>query len=326
MLRAVRALVTTLGTAAGVVLLGAVLESAAACEGVGVSCSPPEVDGRTVTVRVSGSLVRGGSEGNGGGSTTVSVPVPCYLQASWTGKEYYDGIMDGSITSAGWDEWGGDPDRWPYAGWDDPEIREDNIGRWYTPTCRMLDIFEDYDDFSAFSLPYFQSYPQTFVAQGETPPTPPVPPEILLMAAQEAMEVPEPAFEHNPDVAGAFDTLVNLDTWFWLSNPMQSGDVTASAGANSVTLQATLAAVTFSSPTAGAVACDGTGSAWSPGANSDCTLVFERAGTSDVTADTQWTLEWAVNGVTQGPIDPLEASFTEPVVAAESQALVTSVD
>ena len=64
---------------------------------------------------------------------------------------------------------------------------------------------------------------------------------------------------------------------------------------------------------------------WQQGSSSECTLAFEQAGTNDVTADTQWTLEWSYNGAPQGAVDPLSATFTEPVVVAESQALVNDV-
>lgn len=324
MLRIVRNVLLSLSAAIGIVILGAASNSAsAACGGGDVSCPPPQVDGRTVTVTVTGSLVRAGSGGSTGGTTTVSVPVPCYLTPSWTGKEYFDGIEDGSITSAGWDEWGGAANRWPYSGWRAHET--DDEGRWWTPTCRYSDGFE-YDDWGDFANDFFLSYPQTFLQPGEQPPDPPVPAEILLQAAQEAMEVPAPEFEHNPDATGPFDTLVNMDTWFWLSDPTQDGSVTASAGANSVTVDATLSDVVFSATNAGAVPCAGTGVEWGPGASSDCTLAFERAGAADVTADTQWTLAWSFNGTPQGAVDPLSASFSQPVTVAESQALVNDID
>ena len=323
MLRLIRWLLLSIGTAVGAVLLGALTNAASACGGAAVGCEP-EVSGRTVTVTVTGTLVRSGTPGSpGGGSTTVSVPVPCYLTASWTGKEYFQGIKDRSITSAGWDEWGGDMDHWPYPGW--REHKDDDEGRWWTPTCRYTGQFSDYDEWDDFSGDYFLSYPQTFLQPGEQPPMPPVPPEMLLQAAQEAMEVPAPDFEYNPDAAGPFDTLVNMDTWFWLSDPTQDGSVTASAGGDSVRVDATLADVTFSAPEAGAVPCEGTGVEWQQGSSSECTLAFEQAGANDVTADTQWTLEWSYNGAPQGAVDPLSATFTEPVVVAESQALVNDV-
>lgn len=325
MLRTVRGLLVAAVTGGGLVLSGAALSPAAACGGgaVGGSC-PPEVSGGTVTVTVTGSFVRAGSSGSSGGSTTVAVQVPCFLWKSWTGKEYYDGIQDGTITGAGWDEWADRP--WtPYPGYQ--KHKDDTEGHWYTPGCSMTDQFEDFDDFDSFAQEYFLTYPHTYVEAGETPPVPPVPPEILLAAAQEAMEVPQPAFEHNPDVAGAFDTLVNFDTWFWLEDPTQTGSVTATAGANSVSVDAELEDVRFSaSGTPGSVQCDGTGVPYAPGATSSCTMRFARAGDIDVTAQTLWGATWSYNGQPQGALDePLRGDFTDTVGVAQSQTLVTGV-
>ena len=323
MLMIVRRLLALGLLSGGLVLVGALTNSAAACGGADPTCTPPVVDGNTVTISVTGSLVRGGSDGSpGGGSATVSVPVPCYLTPMWTGKEYFDGIEDGTITGSGWDEWADRP--WaPYEGY--RQHKDDEQGQWWVPTCRMLDSFESFDEFNDFSLAYFLTYPATYVEVGEQPPVPPVPPEILLEAAQEVMEAPAPAFEFNPDAAGEYDTLVNFDTWFWLSEPEQTGSATATAGPNSVTVDGTLASVIFSSPTAGAVPCADTGVPWEPGATSDCVLSFTRAGAAEVTADTQWTLTWSYNGEPQGAVDPLSATFTQDLGVAESQALVTGV-
>ncbi|WP_244931549.1 hypothetical protein [Nocardioides sp. W7] len=322
MLRFARSLATVIGAASGIVVMGAVLESAAACGGGGISCEPPQVDGSTVTVTVTGSFVSGGSPGSpGGGTTTVHVPVPCVFYEGWTGKEYFEGVKEGSISGAGSDE--ADRGEWkPYAGYQ--QHKDDTEGHWYFAGCQNVNDLP-WDDFEAFAENFFDTHDGVYVEAGGAPPVPPVPPEVLLMAAQQAMTIPEPAFEFNPDAAGAFDTLVNLDTWFWLSDPAQSGSVTATAGTNSVTVEAALADVVFSAPDAGAVPCAGTGVAWQPGGSSECVLAFRRAGTAEVTADTQWTVSWTFNGQPQGEVDPLSARFTQSVGVAESQSLVTAV-
>ncbi|WP_156393646.1 hypothetical protein [Nocardioides sp. Root140] len=306
----------------GLVALGATMESASACDGANVGCVDNPGNG-TVTVSVTGSLVRGGSPGSGGGSTTVSVPVPCYRTPLWTGKEYFDGIKDGTITGAGWDEW--NPEPWaPYAGY--KQHKNDTEGRWYVPTCTMLDSFENFQEFDKFSLNYFLNNTGVYVEAGEQPPVPPVPPEVLLKAATDSMTMPEPAFDYNPDITGNLDTLVNLDTWFWLRDPTGSGYVAATAGNNSVRVDATLDRVAFSAGRAGSVACDDTGTAWAPGASSTCTLAFQRPGEHQVTAETEWGLTWSFNGQARGAIDPVGAVWSDVLVVAQSQSLVTEVD
>lgn len=325
MLRALSATLATTCAAGGLVLLGSMTAPATAadCGGAAVGCV--ETEGGNVTVTVTGSLVRGGSAGSTGGSTTVRVPTPCVWYQGWTGKEYFQGVKDGTINCQGSRE-AENGDWKPFEGYEKYKDLGPEGGYWYFPGCSNSWVPDmSPAEFDAYVEDYFARYDGAFVRPGETPPTPPVPPEILLMAAQEAMEVPEPEFEYNPDASGPFDTLVNMDTWFWLSDPTQEGSVTATAGQNSVTVDATLSDVTFSATNAGAVPCEGTGVEWSQGASSECTLAFDRAGSSEVTADTQWTLTWSFNGTPQGDIDPLSSSFTQPVVVAESQALVNQV-
>lgn len=318
MLSPFRVLLGAVGLAGGLTLLAAA-PAAADCGGGGVTCAP-ETDGRTVTVTVTGSFVSSGRPGSpGGGSTTVRVPVPCVFYEGWTGKEYYDGVEDGSINGAGSNR----DEQWtPYAGY--RQHQDDTEGHWWYAGCTNVNDLP-WDDFIQFAEDFFDTHSGVYVEAGGAPPVPPVPPEVLLLAAQEGMEVPEPAFEFNPDARGAFDTLVNLETWFWLSDPTQGGSVTATAGANSVTVDAELADVVFSAPSAGAVPCVGTGVAWRPGGSSECVLVFDRPGAAEVTADTRWTISWSFNGQPQGAVDPLSARFTQPVGVAESQSLVTSV-
>lgn len=310
----------------GLTAAGAVLSPAAACDGAGVACAPetPESNGNTVTVTVTGSFVGGGADGSpGSGSTTVTVPTPCTFHELWSGKEYYEGIEDGTITGAGSDE--AEAGTWkPNAGYE--QHKDDTKGHWYHPSCTMLDgMFDSFDQFDRFAESFFDENPGIYVEDGGTPPVPPVPPEVLLQAAQEAMTMPEPVFDHNPRRAADEATLVNLDTWFWLEDARESGEVTATAGPNSVTVEATLQDVRFVGENAGAVSCDGTGVRWRPGAASDCFLQFVRAGSNGVTASSTWGLTWSFNGAPMGTLDAVGNTWSADVDVVESQALVTEV-
>lgn len=328
MLRVTHRWAAAVAVATGLVLSGAVLGPAAACGGGGVACPAPETpsgDGSTVTVTVTGSFVSAGQDGSpGSGSTTVSVPVPCTFHQLWSGKEYYEGIEKGTITGAGSDE--ADAGTWkPNAGYE--QHKDDDKGHWYHAGCSPIDgMFDNWAAFERYAENFFDENPGIYVEQGEAPPVPPVPPEVLLRAAQDAMTMPEPVFDYNPRRTGDAATLVNLDTWFWLEDSTESGQVTATAGTNSVTVDASLEDVEFFGENAGAVVCEGTGVEWTPGASSDCLLQFVRAGSHAVTVSSSWGLTWSFNGTPQGTLDAIGATWTTDLGVVESQALVTSVD
>ena len=318
---------SVLAVAAGVALSGAALSPAAAdCSGGGITCPPdtPQSDGRTVVVSVYGSFVSGGAEGSpGGGSTTVSVPTPCIWYQGWTGKEYYDDVKSGKITGAG--SHAADQGTWePNPGYE--KHKDDTEGHWYFPGCTMLDeVFDSFDEFDAYSRTFFAENDDIYVEAGDTPPIPDVPPEVLLFAAQEAMEMPEPTFDYNPKRTGDAATLVNLDTWFWQEDRAESGSVTATAGPNSATVDAVLGEVTYVGDNAGAVTCADSGTPWQPGAVSDCVLQFVRSGVNTVTASSTWNLSWTFNGTPMGGLDALGATWSADVGVVESQAVVTGV-
>lgn len=328
MLTSLRLMGATLATSvAGLGLVGLGASPAAAeCGGGSVGCSPPEAAGGTVRVTVTGTLIDPGKAGSGGSSTTVSVPVPCYRTPMWNGKDYYKGVENGTINGAGWDEWNDEPWK-PYAGY--KKHRKDTEGHWYVPTCRYDSdegFFDSVDEFQEYSLKYFHSHTGVYVEANETPPVDPVPPEVLLQAATDSMTMPEPTFDHNPDLTGGQDTLVNLDTWFWLRDSTGSGYVSASAAGNTARVDATLDRVSFSAGRAGSIDCNDTGTPWARGASSDCTIAFDRAGQHRVTAETAWGLTWSYNGTPQGALDPIGAVWSDVLGVAQSQSLVTDVN
>lgn len=304
----------------GVVAVGTLPASAADDCGRGGDCGgSATTSGNTVIITVTGTLVRGGSPGSSA-SATVSVPTPCYLMSTSSGKELAEQIerTDGMVLG---------PDRqlvpaddyWP--GWKDHADDED--GHWYVPVCEYS---ADDPPSDQFMEDFFARTDPTYVEAGEAPPTPPIPPEVLLAAAQEALEVPDPRFEMNPRRGGAAVTVVNLPTWFWARDPTDAGSVTASAGGNTVTVDLRRESVVFSSASAGAVTCADGGTAWTPGGSSDCTLTFRRSATAQtVNATTRWVGTWSFNGVEQGAVDPVTATWSDAIGVGEIQSIVTKV-
>jgi hypothetical protein len=317
---------TTAAASAGLLLSGALVSPAAADCSLTGSCGEqqtPQTDGRTITVSVTGTFVGGGSDGSAGsGSTSVQVPTPCWYSQGKTGKEFADWYEDPANQQMFHGVGGVDP----YPNYE--KYRNDTKGHWYGSSCSSETFGDDLDAFFDYSDEWFAEHESVYVPDGQQPPVPPVPPEVLLQAAQEAMTLPEPTFDWNPKIAGGGASLVNLDTWFWVdgANP-QTGTVTASAGGNSVTVDAALDGVEFASPTAGAVTCADGGTPWSPGtAGSDCALTFTRAdAATPVTATSVWTLTWSANGVPQGQLEAMSASAQGDVPVQESQALVREV-
>lgn len=330
LIKATRVLATAACTVAAVLVFGASTQPAAADDDCGaLSCEGGSggavVDGKTITVTVTSTFASGGSAGSGGTSTkSVDVAPPCYYNADMTGQEYAE-YADGSAES----DWlHMNPDSGPYKPRTDyKKHKDDTKGHWYGPVCSSGNFDGDLDKFFDFAQTWFDKNEAIYVEENQSPPIPPIPPEMLLEAAQEAMTLPEPTFNWNPKTNAGAATLVNVDTWLWLNDSVDSGTITASAGSNSVSVDAKLDQVKFSAPTAAPVACADAGTAWSPGATSDCVLTFRRSNTATpVTATSSWSLTWTSNGEPQGALDPVTAAQTAPIKVDEMQTVVTEVN
>jgi hypothetical protein len=325
----IRRCLGVLAIAIGAVALGALINAANACEGGRCPDDDPApvTSGQTVTVQVTGTFVGGGSEGSSGssGSTTVQVAPPCIYFQGMTGKEYYEyWHPNGQEEPRPGMGMGNHEVEKPYDGY--KEHKDDTEGNWYFRMCSSANFDGDIAAFFDYAQEWFDSHGPVFVPPGGSPPIPPIPPEILLQAAEESMTVPDPVFDWNPRRAADQGTLVNLPTWFWLDpDTPTSGSVTASAGPSSVTVDLALTNVEYHADTAGSVVCDDGGTPWSPGASSDCTLTFGRAGADEVSASTRWDGTWSYNGAPQGALDPIGASWSTDLVVSEVQSVVTGV-
>ncbi len=157
--------------------------------------------------------------------------------------------------------------------------------------------------------------------------------QTLLEAAQDAFTIPEPEVTQSPIVhnsGGA--TLVNLDTWFWADNTVETHSITATAGPVSVTLTAKNDGYVLTSPF-GSAQCthEQFTTAWSAGADASagCTLVFDRASPGaghEVQVTSRWDVEWTATGLPgTHTLDPLTPSTTFNVPVTEAGAVVTGV-
>lgn len=250
------------------------------------------------------------------------------MNAGWTGKGYYEWVSSGDAYRD-WHRTGGDRDGpfVPKPGYE--KYKDDDKGHWYGGSCSS-EGFEDLTDFFAYSDKWFAAHESVYVPQGVEPPVPPVPPELLRDAASEAMTLPGPQISWNPKRNGDAATLVNIDTWVWLTDRSTNRYVEATAGGVTARVDANLSSMTVSAPNADDAECEGGGVPYAPGASGGCSIRFRRGsaagGTTPVTTRTRWSATWSVNGQDRGeiPKQPAPATGVTPVGVREIQAVGTT--
>ena len=323
-----RGILTAAAVAAGLVMAAG---PAYACGERGDDCGDDGGGGATptggegaITIRVWGTGVNAGTPGGFEiPASSVTVLPPCRFTPLWTGKEYYDGIESGAINGAGSSDH--DAGTWqPNPGY--KAHKDDTKGRWWVPFCTTEGWEGSFDEWTEIGEEWFDTQEDAFVVENGTPPVPPIPPEVLMEAAMDSMELPPPTISWNPKADGAQASLVNLDTWLWLDGSPRTLEVHAAAGGNEASVRAVVDSMTASAPDAGSVTCAGTGVPWSPGAASSCTLAFRRANAATpVSVQTNWGLSWSANGVPQGALDPMSMTGVNEIPVIESQSVVTDI-
>jgi hypothetical protein len=178
------------------------------------------------------------------------------------------------------------------------------------------------------------------------PPDPLPDPEEMADVALENIDLQAPALMWNPKVNSlGGGTLVNLPTWFWVTNPgpavgndngERSVTATAAAGGQqvSVTVTAKASKLQIASP-GGAATCsvDQARTAYAKGTpeNSACTLAFKRSSNRyesgfPVQATVAWTASWTGTGpgvpAGEQQLDGVVMSSMTNVPVRESQAIV----
>lgn len=183
-------------------------------------------NGQTVTITVTGTGVKGGRAGHAG-TSSVTVQSPCSMSAYYTGKEYYEWVHSGAANRDWYHQTGGSEGPFePKAGYE--KYKDDTEGHWYGGSCSS-EGFDDLKEFFAYADKWFAEHDSVYVQANEQPPIPPIPPEVLRQAATKAMTLPGPEIDWNPKRNGDAATLVNLDTWVWLTDRNRDLYVEASA-------------------------------------------------------------------------------------------------
>ena len=300
--------------------------AAADCTNV-VSCSVSNDDGNLhAGVSYITVTVNGGRYASKSGTVEVpsKVPPPCWYNKDRSGSKMYADSNDpyyyGLAHHVGED----------HDDWFPPEVADhkEDDGNWYSWECSsgnfdgsIQDFFKYVDEWSA------QNPGMIWVPAGQAPPQPPVPPEILMSIAVDAMDkaVRMPVVNFNP----AARSFVRLDTWMWFDPAAwQPVSVTASGGGNSVTVTATPGKVGVSGVPAGSTVltgCAGGGRPYSAGGSTDCLINFSRS--SGTEPGQQWhfqvSLTWnvtAVGAALQGP-PTITRTEDEALTVLEAQAV-----
>ncbi|MCD9198576.1 hypothetical protein [Aeromicrobium wangtongii] len=334
-------LLIRMATAVSVGALGAAaLSSPVSADkaGPGGTAGPGNLEARA-EIRVSGH-VKGGRSG----TTTVSAPAIC-----WWEKSDVSGDSIESIALIFQVMFGINLDQKAL----DQLKKDEEAGKtfeWYqrktSPTASPAQL--EAAGCNDFSGPYRGLFIGLLLRPFEpgNPPEPIPDPEEMADVAMENIDLEGPELNWNPkaDSLGG-GTLVNLPTWFWVTNPEPAvGDaggerrVTATADAGgqqmTVTVTAKASKLQIASP-AGAASCSiaqaRTVYASGTPQSSACTLTFQRASTAyeggfPVRATVAWTASWRGTGpgvpAGEQQLDGVVMDSTTNVPVRESQALV----
>lgn len=159
-----------------------------------------------------------------------------------------------------------------------------------------------------------------------------VDPLVLRAAAQARIEPPEPTVgsnppSNNPDIPG----IVQVPTWFWVTDPWEPITETEAQGGVTVTVSATPRNVTWN-PGDGnqSLVCGGPGVVWAPGISedaTDCSYIYKSSSADEpnesynVTSTITWVFTWTLNGAEQGEFGTIDTSTEFTYQVGEIQAI-----
>ena len=281
------------------------------------------------TVQVSGTTGEGTTYT---AERRVGVAPMCWYSRGWTGQEYFQYRTSDSYQTA--------LSQMPYQYRSIPypkfeEYADVTDGYWFVPRCRDG---VDYD----YLREFLDTRPPRFWVPEDGPPPDvvDVDPRVLAEAAYDLVEIPTGQIDWNPKARGVGATLVNTDTWVWVTGAVQ--EVTATARVESGTwaqVQARVAGIEVDAEGADRVECAGLGTAWSAGADpgAACSVWFTRSSAGarvppggslpafEVTVTATWEASFTSSmHATAQALPSQQTTVTAYVPVAEVQALVTT--
>src|SRR5258705_11940050 len=96
-----RRIAVAMSVTAGCVLAALMTSPSAYAEDGPVDDTTPTASGNTISVTVTGTGLKGGSGGTGGGSDVVHVRAPCGVTQGMTGKRYFAYVQGGGPPGRG---------------------------------------------------------------------------------------------------------------------------------------------------------------------------------------------------------------------------------
>ncbi len=121
--------------------------------------------------------------------------------------------------------------------------------------------------------------------------------------------------------------LVGLATWFWVTDPWQPLQASATLDTVTSTVVATPKALTFTLDDGTSFSCDGPGTPYDPTRDpadqqSACTYTFERSGSTSVTATITYGTTWTATTGVGGLLDDVTRASSIALSIEEAQAVI----
>ena len=118
-----------------------------------------------------------------------------------------------------------------------------------------------------------------------------------------------------------------MPTWFWVTDPWQPLQASATLDTVTSTVVATPTSLTFTLDDGTSFTCDGPGTPYDTTRDpadqqSTCTHTFERSGAVVVTATVTYATHWTANTGVGGDLDDLARTTTVPITVEEAQAVI----
>jgi hypothetical protein len=139
------------------------------------------------------------------------------------------------------------------------------------------------------------------------------------------LDLPSPAVATNPSTGTA--QLVGLPTWLWLTDWATRQASATLDGVTSTVTAVPIRTTWTSSPEDQTLTCPGPGTPYRTdrpvdAQSTDCSILFEDAGTHHLTATVTYTVTWSATTGDNGPLDPITRTTTVAVAVDQAQALI----
>ncbi len=143
--------------------------------------------------------------------------------------------------------------------------------------------------------------------------------------ALRVLPLPAPTIRLSPPVGSV--QLVGVATWLWIADPWVPRHASATLEGVTSTVTATPVSVRWHLSDGTSTTCDGPGTAYDPGRgpdeqHSDCTELFETAGSYGLTATVTYVTSWVATTGDTGVLPPVTRTAAVAIVVDEAQAFI----